>query len=119
MFIPRQSTDGPDEGKWYMMAVEAKIARRVGYCAVGCSGHETKEEALEHYLKFQLDRESDLWLERRSAALGCEICGDTTTLRARLGRNSKLFVLCATHQSTSSLQELFHRRAASVLGQEA
>ncbi|MGQ0835189.1 MAG: hypothetical protein ACT4O5_09765 [Gammaproteobacteria bacterium] len=119
MILPRQSADGPDEGKWYMMAVEAKVARRIGYCATGCDGHETKEDALDHYLRFQLDRESDLWLDRRSTPLECEICGDTTTLRARLGRNSKLFVLCGKHQSTSSLQELFRRRATQPVAEDA
>ncbi|HKZ72599.1 MAG TPA: hypothetical protein VJ011_00970 [Steroidobacteraceae bacterium] len=119
MVIPKQSVAGAEAGRWYMMSVQGGAAHRVGYCASACDGHETREDALEHYLRFQLDRESDLWLDRRSAALACEICGRTTTLRARLGRNQKLFVLCATHQSTASLEELFRRRTAVVLTQDA
>lgn len=106
MFVAKVSVDGPDAGKWYMMAVEGKIAiRRVGYCARNCDGHSTQGEAAEHFLQYQLDREVDLWLARRGER-ACEICGEPTTLRARLGRKTELFVLCQKHQSTISLQKL-------------
>jgi hypothetical protein len=112
MFVPRLSEDGPDRGKWYMMAIEGQAApRRAGYCARRCTGHSTREEAAEHHLQYQLDREVDLWLDRRNLSRECEICGEMTTLRARLGRKSDLFVLCGRHQSTSSLQTVFRRRA--------
>jgi len=77
---------------------------------VNCAGHGSSEDALTHHLQYQLDREADLWLDRRAPPVGCEICGDSTTLRARLGRETKLFVLCTKHQSTSSLRTLFRRR---------
>ncbi|HUN27470.1 MAG TPA: hypothetical protein VMU67_14280 [Steroidobacteraceae bacterium] len=106
MFLAKLSADGPDAGKWYMMAVEGKVAvRRVGYCARNCEGHSTQAEAIEHFLQYQLDREVDLWLSRRGERV-CEICGEPTTLRARLGRKTQLFVLCQQHQSTISLQKL-------------
>ena len=118
MFLPRVSEDGPDTGKWYMMAVEGKIAiRRVGYCGGNCDGHSTQAEAIEHFLQYQLDREADLWLSRRGER-ACEICGEATTWRARLGRNTDLFVLCQKHQSTISLQRLARTNmlAVSVTG---
>jgi hypothetical protein len=106
MFVSKVSVDGPDAGKWYMMAVEGKIAiRRVGYCAGNCDGHNTEAEATEHFLQYRLDREVDLWLSRRGER-ACEICGEPTTLRARLGRKTEPFVLCRKHQSTTSLQTL-------------
>jgi hypothetical protein len=106
MFVSKVSVDGPDTGKWFMMVVEGKTAiRRVGYCAGNCDGHSTEAEATEHFLQYQLDREVDLWLARRSER-ACEICGEPTTLRARLGRKTELFVLCQKHQSTISLQKL-------------
>jgi hypothetical protein len=114
MFRARQCEEGPDAGKWYTVIVEPRsVTRRTGYCAFGCAGHETADEALAHHLQYQLDRETDLWLERRSAPQDCEICGEATTLRARLGRDTKLFVLCGKHQSTDSLQTLFRRRASA------
>ena len=92
MFVSKVSVDGPDTGKWYMMAVEDKTAiRRVGYCAGNCDGHSTQAEAEEHFLQYQLDREVDLQLSRRGER-ACEICGEPTTLRARLGRKTELFV---------------------------
>lgn len=106
MFVSKVSVDGPDIGKWYMVAVEGKAAiRRVGYCAGSCDGHSTEAEAAEHFLQYQLDREVDLWLSRRSQR-ACEICGEFTTLRARLGRKTELFVLCQKHQSTISLKKI-------------
>jgi hypothetical protein len=111
MFVARQVEDGPDAGRWYTVITErGSTPRRTGYCAVGCKGHETADEALSHHLQYQLDRETDFWLERRAAPVECEICGQPTTLRARLGRGTKLFVLCSRHQTTNSLQTLFHRR---------
>jgi hypothetical protein len=112
MFTARSCESGAETGAWFAVILEPWGARRAGYCATGCAGHSSREEALAHYLQFQLDREADLWLDRRSSPGECEICGEPTTLRARLGRDTKLFVLCRKHQSTSSLQTLFHRRVA-------
>lgn len=111
VFAARRCEEGPDAGRWYTVVAEPKgVVRRTGYCAAGCAGHDTAEEALAHHLQYQLDRETDFWLDRRSAWRDCEICGEKTTLRARLGRDSALFVLCTRHQTTSSLQTLFRRR---------
>jgi hypothetical protein len=109
MLTTRKCEDGADAGKWYAVVIEGPAVRRAGYCAVGCSGHESSEAALAHHLQYQLDRETDLWLERRIPR-DCEICGDPTTLRARLGRNTKLFVLCRQHQSTHSLEKVVQQR---------
>ena len=94
------------------MVIDRQTVRRAGYCALGCSGHDSSDDALAHHLQYQLDRETDLWLERRDAPRDCEICGGRTTLRARLGRDTRLFVLCRVHQSTSSLQKLYRQRLA-------
>lgn len=110
MFNARMCESGDDAGKWYTVIIERGGVRRAGYCATACTGHDSADAALAHYLQFQLDRETDLWLERRALPGECEICGVRTSLRARLGRATKLFVLCHQHQSTSSLQTLFRRR---------
>jgi hypothetical protein len=112
MFTARKCEVGAQAGKWYTVVIERQGARRAGYCALQCPGHDTSEEALAHHLQYQLDRETDLWLERRVPPRDCEICGEPTTLRARLGRYTKLFVLCRQHQSTNSLQKLFRQRLA-------
>ena len=38
-------------------------------------------------------------IERRGLELECEVCGNRTTRRARLGRSASPIVLCARHQS--------------------
>ena len=112
MFTARKCEVGADAGKWFTVVIERQGTRRVGYCAHACPGHDSSAEALAHHLQYQLDREADLWLERRSAQRDCEICGELTTLRARLGRDTQLFILCRQHQSTASLQKLFRQRLA-------
>lgn len=119
MFIPKVSVDGPDIGKWYMMAVEGKTTiRRAGYCGSHCDGHSTQDEAIEHFLQYQLDREVDLWLARRDQR-ACAICSEPTTLRARLGRKTDLFVLCQKHQSTISLRQLARSSIVALAAKEA
>jgi hypothetical protein len=113
MLTARKCEVGADAGKWYTVVIERHGTRRIGYCALGCPGHDSSAEALAHHLEYQLDRETDLWLERRSAPRVCEICGELTTLRARLGRDTpQLFILCRQHQSTTSLQKLVQQRLA-------
>jgi hypothetical protein len=112
MFTARKCEAGVDAGKWYTVIIERQAVRRTGYCALECIGHETSEAALEHHLQYQLDREADLWLDRRAKPGDCEICGERTTLRARLGRETKLFVLCQRHQTSNSLKTLFRQRVA-------
>ena len=113
MVTARKCETGQDAGRWFSLALEpGGFEHRVGYCARGCPGHDSSVEALAHYLQYQLDRETDLWLERPQDARACEICGAPTTLRARLGRGTKLYVLCADHHSSSNLQALVQRRMA-------
>ena len=112
MFTARKCDVGADVGKWFTVVIDRQGTRRGGYCAHGCDGHDSSEEALAHHLRYQLDRETNLWLVRRAEMRNCEICGEGTTLRARLGRDTPLFVLCQKHQSTNSLQILFRQRVA-------
>lgn len=112
MLITRQCEVGHEKGRWFAVVVEHKTVRRIGYCAFDCSGHDSSDDALAHHLQYQLDRETDLWLDRRSLGGNCEICGQYTTLHARLGRGTKLFRLCHAHHTSSSLVTLFRKRAA-------
>lgn len=112
MFTAQKCEFGNQAGKWFTVAIRSGgLTHRIGYCARGCPGHESSVAALAHHLQFQLDRETDLWLERQEAR-ACEICGAPTTLRARLGRDTKPHALCPDHQSSNSLQLLFQRRTA-------
>jgi hypothetical protein len=119
MFTAQRCELGKDAGKWFTVVIQpGGRTHRIGYCARGCLGHESSDAALTHHLQFQLDRETDLWLERQQSD-ACEICSTPTTLRARLGRGTKPRVLCADHQSSGSLQLLFQRGTAALAGAEA
>ena len=113
MFTAQKCEFGNQAGKWFTVAIQpGGLTHRIGYCARGCPGHDSSVAALAHHLQFQLDRETDLWLERQQAS-ACEICGVPTTLRARLGRDTRPHALCPDHQSSNSLQLLFQRRTSS------
>jgi hypothetical protein len=113
MVTARICESGKDAGRWFSLMIKpGGLEHRVGYCARGCAGHESRAEALAHHLQFQLDRETDLWMARPHGARACEICGTPTTLRARLGRGTTLYVLCGDHQSSSNLRTLFQQRSA-------
>jgi hypothetical protein len=114
MYTTRQCEAGHEKGKWFTVTVEHKSVRRIGYCAFDCAGHETSAEALAHHLQYQLERETDLWLDRRHLGGRCENCGQYTTLHARLGRGTKLFRLCHAHHTSNSLVTLFRKRAAQL-----
>jgi hypothetical protein len=112
MFTAQRCESGDRAGKWFAVAIQpGGLTVRIGYCAQGCPGHESSVAALTHHLQFQLDRETDLWLERQQAR-PCEICGVATTLRARLGRDTRPRALCAEHQSSHSLQLLYQQLTA-------
>lgn len=118
MFTAKKCEFGNQVGMWFTVVIQpGGLSQRIGYCARGCAGHESSVAALAHHLQFQLDRETDLWLERQQAR-ACEICNVPTTLRARLGRGTKPHALCPNHQSSNSLQVLFQRRIA-LAGVEA
>ena len=119
--VPRLTADGADAGKWFMVTMEPgrTSGRRAGYCARDCAGHGSREEALAHYRQYQLDQEVELGLERRSSPSACEICGETTTLRAQVGGVQPWFVLCWEHQSLVALRDAIGRRAATEAATEA
>lgn len=74
---------GNEAGRWFTVAIKpGGLTRRIGYCARGCPGHESGDAALTHHLQFQLDRETDLWLQRHQAH-ACEI-RDKPSLVSRL-----------------------------------
>ena len=65
MLTARMCESGKDAGKWFSLMTRPGVPElRVGYCARGCAGHASSEEALAHHFQFQLDRETDLWMVR-------------------------------------------------------
>ena len=45
MLTARRCDDGADAGKWYAVVIDRQTVRRAGYCALGCSGHDSSDDA--------------------------------------------------------------------------
>ena len=55
----------------------------VGYCAEGCTGHSSREEAREHYKQYLVDR-FGRYDGRLSVPCPCVRCGQSTTYYAKV-----------------------------------
>ena len=50
--------DGKPTGKWHYTCMNDGQIWPVGYCAQGCTGHDTPEEAAEHCRQYVIDNAS-------------------------------------------------------------
>lgn len=81
----------------------------IGYCE-DCLGHLSREEALEHYRQFLLDKHLNLQC-RSGIAAPCMVCCEETTVIARIWieyRDSWPFPLCAQHRKKAIVDRLFY-----------
>lgn len=72
-----------EKERYHFCALEPHegVPRPVGYCATECAGHDTEEEAREHFRQFMLDS----LVRWRRLSQPCRICGTITTDCAMLG----------------------------------
>jgi len=104
-----------DTKKWkYTMVNDGKIYE-VGYCATeGCKGHDTPEEACEHYKQYLIDKRLNFFnpdkrLKFFNPAGGdvmyeCKICGEFT--QGFVTVNMQSFPLCEKCQTKENVSEL-------------
>ena len=80
----------------------------VGYCSKGCSGHQSKAEAREHYRQFLVDRFGQ-YTGRLSSPAGCAVCGLSTTFYAWVDFHFEWEVaaLCPQHLNHDGLTQAF------------
>jgi hypothetical protein len=105
---PRQimQSDGSPSGKWHYTSMNDKVIRPVGYCAHGCDGHDTPEEAAEHQRQYMLatnlalDWQTSEWRE-------CVICGDLTKRHAAIPLEYKTWPLCDRHRTAETVAKLY------------
>ena len=76
----------------------------VGYCAEGCTGHPSREEAREHYRQYLVDR-FGRYDGRFSAPCACTLCGRSTTYYAKAEFHYEWDAvgLCQTHLNSEGL----------------
>jgi len=75
----------------------------VGYCADDCPGHETEEEACEHYRQWLLDNAT--YHHSLAPPQSCEICGAWTDRLAKLPHMVALVPLCEAHHDRDFLDQ--------------
>jgi hypothetical protein len=97
--------DGKPTGRFRFTKENAGIIFPVGPCALDCPGHDTAEEACEHYRQGILDSE---WTkghdedEQRT----CAICKEWTHESLYHPGTMNYFDLCQKHQNKESLDKL-------------
>jgi hypothetical protein len=95
-------------GLWHYTAQNDNRIFPVGYCAQGCEGHATPEEAREHYRLYLLDNakyDGTLQGEQRQ----CEVCGLWTQATAYMPLNMERHILCNEHCNRETLDTVMHR----------
>jgi len=88
--------------KWHFTTNDGVI-RPIGYCADGCKGHDTPEEAREHYRDYILDK-ARFGVEMRQT-LKCRECGEDTYL-AVITLPRTIVSLCGDHHTRECLRPL-------------
>lgn len=88
---------------WHYTVMNDHQIWPVGYCAQGCAGHQTKQEAEAHYREYVLDNfsfDGRMSNEMRK----CEICQAWTDRIAQGGiGNTDIHVLCDEHRTRAWL----------------
>lgn len=102
--------DGKATGLWHYTVRHDEAIFPVGYCADGCPGHATPEEACDHQKQWDLDharfhRGSDL--PEPDALYRCKVCRAFTAGYATYGPGQmSLVTLCDEHCNRQALAGL-------------
>jgi hypothetical protein len=114
-----QDGDGKGTGKWRYTCYNDNQKRTwaVGYCAQDCPGHDTPDEAREHYKQYLLDIALRLDANADSVPgaveppkFKCEAegCEALTSKAAKVGYGiPRMFNLCPEHMNRETVETLF------------
>lgn len=122
-YLPRQvdpKAERPDAGKWRYTCMNDGKVWPVGYCT-DCPGHETEQEARQHYTDYELNETLNLDGEYADQQLRCEArlslglagpdapkCGAWTNRFASLGPGRMVsFTLCDKHRNRENVADLY------------
>lgn len=102
---PREITDehGSGTGKWRYTVRNDDRVWAVGYCT-DCPGHDTPEEAREHYRQYTLDTAFEIEVSWPGNA--CRVCGALTTKGCSVDHS--LYLLCDEHRTREHLDSVVH-----------
>jgi hypothetical protein len=106
------SKDDKPTGKFHYTRMNDGDIRPVGYCASNCPGHDTPEEAAEHYRQYLIDN-AQYDHKMLNQQKQCQICGQWTDQFATTFQYG-LFVLCPEHCNRESLEKV-HGKVESII----
>lgn len=98
-----KTPDGQPSGLWHYTQMNDGRIWPTGYCAEGCPGHPTPEEAQEHQRQYLLDHAR---YDRRMSnqMRRCRACDAYTDRYVEV--NGEPYVLCDAHHNRESLDTL-------------
>lgn len=94
--------DGRPTGRFHFARSSAYRDEAVGYCAAGCAGHDTADEAREHYRQFLVNERVSLFPEQMQRPERCRVCGAWTQSYARV-ESWDFYPLCPEHLTRESV----------------
>ena len=102
----RKGADGKGTGKWHYTCENDGRIYPVGYCAQGCEGHDTPEEACEHYRQYLLNERTRYDGQLHGEQRECAVCGAWTQGVVYVdGWHS--YVLCDEHRNREEMERLY------------
>lgn len=93
-----------DTGLYHYTCTNGDHTYAVGYCADGCPGHATPEEAQEHYRQYTLDTQTHYNGVNNDTQRKCEVCGEWTQHYALV--EHRRYALCDEHRNRDELEKL-------------
>ena len=114
----RQLQNGSNAGKWHYTTHNKRLGTRpIGYCAENCPGHDTAEEAREHYRQYRLDKELLFHDDHENPRTlhKCEHagCEEYTSGSATMGPYL-FWYLCSEHRTRDAVEILFPEAGSSI-----
>jgi len=93
---------GKPIGLYHYTAKHGKNIYPVGRCAQNCPGHQTEEEAQEHYREYLLEeRYSEVELGRHEKCLKCPVF---TVMSVQI--DGRIYPLCGDHRKKEIVSKL-------------
>jgi len=100
--------DRPDAGKWRYTTSNRRVGTyAIGYCADGCPGHDTPEEAEAHQREYELDRCLRLDGRYVDAQHKCVVCNEWTQGFAHFVPMGAHYDLCDEHRTREQVEKLY------------
>jgi hypothetical protein len=94
-------------GKFHFTCQNGKAIYAVGYCAQGCPGHDSKQEADACFNKYQVDTATFHTIppEKAHSLHRCEVCGKHTASFAQMAYGGSTHILCDEHLNKEGLAQ--------------